>query len=95
MLNVIAQLEMLIAAISAFLPLIPEEQRDRATRFLSLAARGLSAGAHAAANLEDLADKLALIRAEVEAMAEAGASVSAAQLDAAMERRVGGVSGQS
>jgi predicted alpha/beta-fold hydrolase len=86
MLSVITQLELLLAAVSAFMPLVPEAQRPRATQFLTLAAQGLSLGANVATNLDDLADKLALIRAEVEAMAEAGIAVSADQLDAAMSR---------
>ncbi|MGQ0531649.1 MAG: hypothetical protein ACT4OF_03035, partial [Caulobacteraceae bacterium] len=39
-----------------------------------------------ATNVDDLAAKLAAIRAEVEAMAAAGHAVSAAELDAAMTR---------
>lgn len=86
MLNLILQLQMLLAALSAFLPLVPADQRARAGGFLEIAAKALSAGAAVGANLDDLAVKLAAVRAEVEAMATAGETVSAEQLDAAMER---------
>lgn len=86
MLNVILQLQMLLAALSAFLPLVPERHRVRAGEVLDIAARALSAGSSTAANLDDLAVKLAGIRSEVEAMAAAGHAVTADELDAAMAR---------
>lgn len=86
MLNFIAQLEMLLAALSALIPLIPDEHRGRANTFLNLAAKAVTIGATVTTNLDDLAAKLALVRAEVEAMAAAGASVTAAQLDGAIAR---------
>lgn len=86
MFNLILQLQMLLAALPAFLPLIPEEHRLRAAEILDVAAKALAAGGSVAVNLDDLAVKLASIRAEVEAMAAAGRSVSAEELDAAMAR---------
>jgi len=86
MLNLMLQLQMLLAAFSAFLPLIPIEQRARAAEILDIAAKALAAGGSIASNLDDLAAKLAAIRAEVEAMATAGRQVTAAELDAAMMR---------
>ena len=86
MLNMILQLQMLLAALSAFLPLVPSESRTRAGEILDVAARALAAGGSVATNLDDLAVKLASIRGEVEAMAKAGHAVTAAELDAAMAR---------
>lgn len=86
MLNMILQLQMLLAALSAFLPLVPGQQRSRAAEILDVAAKALAAGGSVAVNVDDLAVKLAGIRAEVEAMVAAGREVSAAQFDAAMAR---------
>ncbi len=86
MLNMILQLQMLLAALSAFLPLVPGDQRSRASEILDVAANALTAGASVATNLDDLAAKLAAIRAEVETMAAAGRQVTGAELDAAMAR---------
>jgi hypothetical protein len=86
MLNLLLQLQLLLAALSAFLPLVPEEHRVRAAEILDVAAKALAAGGSIASNVDDLAVKLAAIRAEVEAMAASGRSVSEEQLDAAMVR---------
>ncbi|MCR6643684.1 MAG: hypothetical protein NVV62_03745 [Terricaulis sp.] len=86
MFNLMLQLQMLLAALSAFLPLVPEKQRTRAGVFLEMAAQALSAGSSVAANLDDLAAKLASVRAEVEAMAAAGRAVTPEELDAALIR---------
>jgi hypothetical protein len=86
MLNLMLQLQMLLAALSAFLPLAPAEHRTRAAEILDVAAKALAAGGSVATNLDDLAAKLAAICAEVEAIAISGEMVSAAQLDAAMDR---------
>jgi hypothetical protein len=80
------QLQMLLAALSAFLPLVPADIRARAAGFLDLAAKALAAGGAIGANLDDLAAKLAAVRAEVETMAANGREVSADELDAAMGR---------
>jgi hypothetical protein len=77
---------LLLAALSALLPLVPDEQRARAGTLLDLAANVLRAGGAIAANADDLAAKLAAVRVEVEAMAAAGRAVSAGELDAAMAR---------
>ncbi|MEZ5961517.1 MAG: hypothetical protein R3C30_14000, partial [Hyphomonadaceae bacterium] len=53
---------------------------------LDVAAKALAAGGSIASNVDDLAVKLAAIRAEVETMAASGRSVSEDQLDAAMAR---------
>ena len=86
MLNWIMQLQLLLTALSALLPLAPEQYRVRIAEVLDIAAKALAAGGSVAANLDDLAAKLAGVRAEVEAMASAGHKVSEAELDAAMAR---------
>lgn len=80
------QLQMLLAALSAFLPLAPSGIRARAADILSLAASVLAAGGSVAVNMDDLAAKLAAVRAEIEAMVAAGREVSVDELDAAMAR---------
>ncbi len=86
MLNMILQLQMLLAALSAFVPLVPNHSRARVGEILETVAKALTASASVATNLDDLAVKLASIRGEVEAMAAAGREVSAGELDAAMAR---------
>lgn len=86
MLNLMLQLQLLLAALSAFLPLVPSEHRVRAVEILDVAAKALAAGGAIATNVDDLAVKLAAVRAEVETMAAAGKTVSEAELDAAMAR---------
>lgn len=86
MLNLLLQLQLLLAALSAFLPLVPEEYRVRAAEIIDVAAKALAAGGSIASNVDDLAVKLAAIRAEVEAMAAGGRTVSVEQLDAGMVR---------
>lgn len=86
MLNLIMQLQMLLAALSMFLPLVPSESRIRAAEIIDVVAKALAAGNAIGANLDDLAAKLAGIRAEVEAMAAAGRAVSAEELESAMTR---------
>jgi len=86
MLNLIMQLQMLLAALSMFLPLVPAESRIRAAEIIDVVAKTLAAGNAIGANLDDLAAKLAAIRAEVEAMASAGRAVSGEELEAAMTR---------
>lgn len=86
MYNLLLQIQLLLAALSAFLPLVPEEYRVRAAEILDAAAKALAAGGAIATNVDELAVKLAGIRAEVEAIAAAGQSISAEQLEAAMLR---------
>jgi hypothetical protein len=86
MLNLILQVQLLLAALSAFLPLVPEEQRTRVAAILDLAAQALAAGGAIATNVDDLAKKLADVRVEVEAMAASGRAVADAEMDAALTR---------
>ena len=86
MLNLMLQVQMLLAALSAFLPLVPEAQRSRAADILDLAAKALAAGGAVASNVDDLAKKLADVRADVEAMAASGRAVTDAEMDVALGR---------
>lgn len=86
MLNWIMQLQLLLTAISALLPLAPDRYRARIAEILAISGQALAAGGAVAANIDDLAAKLAAIRAEVEAMAQAGHAVNEAELDTAMAR---------
>jgi len=84
--NLLLQLQLLLAAMSALLPLIPAAFRSKIAGFLDLAGRALSVSASAAADVSDLADKLAAVRAEIEAVAAAGRAVTADEFDAVMSR---------
>lgn len=86
MLNLILQVQMLLAALSAFLPLIPEKRRAAASAILDLAAKALAVGGAVAPNLDDLARKLAEIRADVEAMVARGHALTGEEMDAALTR---------
>jgi hypothetical protein len=86
MINLMLQLQMLLAALSAFLPLLPEDSRARAGEVLGIVGRALNVGGSIAGNLDDLAVKLMAIRAEVESMAQAGRGATADDLEAAMAR---------
>jgi hypothetical protein len=86
MYNLMLQLQLLLAALSAFLPLVPDEYRNRAGEILDVAAKALTVGGVVGANIDDLAVKLSAIRADVEAMAASGIMVTPDQLDAAMAR---------
>jgi hypothetical protein len=86
MFNLMLQLQMLLAALSAFLPLVPDKQRARVAEILDVAANALAVGGSVASNLDDLAAKLASVRAEVEAMAAAGRMVTEAELEDALVR---------
>jgi hypothetical protein len=86
MANLLIQVQMLVAALSALLPLLPEDQRGRAAAILEFAATALAAAASASANVDDLTFKLIAVRDEVDAMVRAGRTVTAGELDAAMAR---------
>lgn len=84
--NLLLQLQLLLAALSALLPLIPADFRAKAASFLDLAGRALSVSASIATDVSGLADKLAQVRAEIEAIAAAGRAVTADEFDAVMAR---------
>ncbi|MBI1187735.1 MAG: hypothetical protein GC206_10485 [Alphaproteobacteria bacterium] len=82
----ILQTQLLLAALSAFLPLIAPESRARAAALLDIAAKALAAAASVAEDATDLAHRLAAMRLEIEAMAAAGRPVSPAEVDALRAR---------
>jgi len=84
--TILIQVQLLLAALSAFLPLVPAEARARAGDILELAAQALAAGVSVAGNLDDLSAKLAAVRADIEARATSGKPVSGADLETAMAR---------
>lgn len=84
--NFLLQLQLLLAALSALLPLLPDTLRTRAGEILDVAGKALSLGGALSASGEELAQKLTAIRAEVEAMAAARHTVTAEELDSAMAR---------
>jgi len=84
--TILIQVQLLLAALSAFLPLVPADARSRAGEILELAAKALAAGVSVAANLDDLAAKLAAVRADIEARALGGQPITDADMDAAMTR---------
>jgi len=93
MTKIVLQVQLLLAALSALLPLVPASHRGRVAEILEVAASALSFGGALAVNFDDLSAKLATIRGEVEEMAAAGREIGAAELDAAMARvRVASVS---
>jgi len=84
--NFLLQLQLLLAALSALLPLLPDTLRVRAGEILDVAGKALSLGGALSTGAEELAQKLAAIRTEIEAMAAARHTVTADELDAAMAR---------
>lgn len=80
------QLQLLLAALSALLPLLPDRLRARAGEILDVAGKALSFDGALSTGAEELAQKLAAVRAEVETMAAARHTVTADELDAAMAR---------
>ena len=77
---------MLLAALSALLPLLPEALRTRAGEILDVAGKALSLSGALSTGADKFAQKLAAIRAEIETMAAARHSVTVDELDAAMAR---------
>lgn len=73
----IAQLQLLLAALSAFLPMLPEKKRADATHIFDALGVALTVSATASANFEDLAIKLKALRAEIEAMGDQPANIEA------------------
>ena len=82
----ILQLQLLLAALGALLPLVPEASRTRIAGLFDLAGQALRIGDAAASQADDLALKLAAIRADVERMAGAGVTVTPDRIDEAFAR---------
>ena len=84
--SLILQLQLLLASLSALLPLTPAPVRASLGAVLGIAAKALSFSEAAVGPLDDLANKLAAVRAEIEAMAAAGRDATPDELDAAIAR---------
>lgn len=84
--KLILQVQLLLAALSAVLPLVPLEHRGRVAEILETAAKALAFTGVLGAGAEDIAEKLAAVRADVETMAAAGRSVTDEELSAALTR---------
>lgn len=82
----ILQLQLLLAALGALLPLVPEASRAKLAALFELAAQALLLGDRAASAAGDLAHKLARIRADVEAMAAEGRALTPDRIDEAWAR---------
>lgn len=80
------QLQLLLAALGAVLPLAPASKRDELGRILETIAAAVRFGEAAAGGLDELTAKLAAVRGEIETMAAAGREASAADLEAAFDR---------
>jgi hypothetical protein len=84
--TVVVQLQLLLGALSAILPLSPPEHRARLAEVFELAGRVLSVGALGGETLNDLTTKLRRVRVDIERLVETGAPVTPEQLDAAMAK---------
>lgn len=74
------QIDLLMAALSALLPLVPEQYRARAAEIVDAAKAAIAIGDH----LGQLAQKLAALRAEMEAMADR--AITSEDMDKALNR---------
>lgn len=84
--TIILQLQLLLAALGALLPLVPEAARARIAHVVDLAAQALRTGDVAAAHVDDLAARLAAVRADIERLAADGKPVTADRIDEAWAR---------
>lgn len=86
MTKLIFQAQLLLATLSALLPLAPPARHDQIAAMLELAAGAIAAGAALAENADDAAAKLAALRRELEVMAASGRPLGVEDLDAALAR---------
>ena len=84
--GLIAQIQMLLTALSAFLPLLPQHMRRAAADVLGAAAQALAVGDGLSVHVGDLAARLHAVRVEIETIAAADRPVTAHEMDAAMAR---------
>jgi hypothetical protein len=82
----ILQIQLLLSALSAVLPLAPVNKRAQLAQILQTIASALALGEAAAETSKDLAVKFAALRAEIEHVAALSASARADELEAAFER---------
>lgn len=84
--KIMLQVQLLLAALSALAPLVPAQHRGRVAEILRTAADALAFTGALSAGADTIAQKLAAVRADVEAMAAAGRGVSDDALDTAVAR---------
>lgn len=84
--NFITQAQLLLAALSAVLPLAPAGKRAHLAHVLETIAAALKLGESAAAAGESLATKFAALRSEVEGMAALNEHASVEELEAVFAR---------
>jgi hypothetical protein len=82
----IIQVQLLLAALSAVLPLAPEGNRAQLAHVLESVAAALKLGESALHSAESLAAKLSALRREVERMAAVSPHASAEDLESVFER---------
>ena len=80
------QLQLLLAALGALLPRVPEASRAKLAALVDLAAQALLLGERAGGAATELAMKLQRIRADVEAMAAEGRALTPDRIDEAWAR---------
>lgn len=84
--SVFVQVQLLMGALSALLPLAPEAMREKLAAVLDLAAQALRLTQAAARERDDLAEKLRRIRADIEAIVASGAAITPTRFDEAFAR---------
>lgn len=82
----VIQVQLLLAALSAVLPLAPARNRAQLAHVLETIAAALKLGETALDSAESLASKFASLRGEVERMAALSPHASPDELEAAFER---------
>lgn len=83
---VFVQVQLLLGAVSALLPMAPEPIRVKLAGVIDLAAQALRTVEAGAREVDDLAVKLRAVRDEIESLAETGRPATAVRLDEAFER---------
>jgi hypothetical protein len=80
------QLQLLLAAIAAFLPLAPAHAREKISVVIEAVSRILALGAAKASTPDATTRVLQTVRGEIERMAEEGPALTPDHLDEAMQK---------
>ena len=86
MTQLILQAQLLLAVLSALLPLAPDEHRARIAEILDLAGKAIAAGGAVAINVQEASAKLAKIRRELETLVAEGRAPDEEAFDAVIAR---------
>lgn len=84
--SLFVQVQMLMAGLSALLPLVPQKGRARVAEVLDLVGAALRLGAAVSSEVEDLAIKLREVRMDIERLAESGRPLTGDDFDVAFQR---------